>query len=863
MTRPHHSPDPLSSRAGKAPLFRPSALAVAAACACLALAAQAQTAAPAGPAPAASAASAPPAQLERVVVTGQAAATDRALADQQAADNIVSVVRSDGIGRLPDKNAAEALQRVPGVSVERDQGEGRYVRVRGLGPDLNAVTINGSLVPSPERDRRAVMLDVLPASLIGALEVTKTLTPDMDANSLGGTIDIKSLSAFDRKGSLLSIEAGGSHSSNVDQNSPYGSLLWSDRFLDGKLGVALGLNGERRRFGSDNVETGGAWNGDALEEFERRDYRITRERLGGALNLELRPESGSLYYLRSMLSRFSDDEVRQAHTIEFADPQTEGTLGDAESSRELKARKETQRILSLTLGTEQQFGDWGLRVAAGLSRSQEDTPQHIAGAKFDGGDFSGVGFSGGRTPRLIGPDAINSAAPYELDEIELERTLVKDREHNLRFDATRQLQWFGAPGELKFGAKLSRRTKTHEQTTWVLEDFEDAPFSLSAAQLGLAAYQGPGVEYPLGSFGPSLSAAPLQALYRGLDLSGFVDEEESRINNFRIRENIDAAYVQGSFDLGGWRVLTGVRYEGTRMQADGTGVADGVFSDTSVQRRYRDWLPGLHLRRDLDADTTLRAAWSNSVVRPTFGQLAPGFAIDGDEAEFGNPQLDPLKSSNFDLGVERRLGYAGVVSVYGFHKRIRNFIYQTDLAGTGAWASFAEAVSYANGDRARVSGIELAYSQSLRSLPAPWNGLLLSANATFSNSDARIARYDSGSGETRSRSIPLPSQSSRLLNLVVGYETQDWSLRLAGNHKSRYLLEVSDVLDASRDLYVDAQTQFDLSARVALAKGLQLSFEAMNLNDAKYYVYAGNSGRNAQWETYGRSYRLSLKYTLE
>jgi TonB-dependent receptor len=850
-------------RAPRVPL---TVLASAAALAVTAFAAQAQTPVPAAAptaAPASAPTNAPATQLERVVVTGQAAATDRALADQQAADNIISVVRGDGIGRLPDKNAAEALQRVPGVSIERDQGEGRYVRVRGLGPDLNAVTINGSLVPSPERDRRAVMLDVLPSSLIGALEVTKTLTPDMDANSLGGTIDIKSLSAFDRKGSLFSAELGAGHNSNTEQSSPFGSLVWSDRFMDGKLGVAVGLNAERRRFGSDNTETGGAWDGNALEGFERRDYRITRERAGGAVNLELRPQAGSSYYLRSMLSRFSDDETRQAHIVEFADPQTEGTLGDAESTRELKDRKETQRIFSLTLGTDQQFGDWTLGVAAGLSRSQEDTPQHIAGASFEGGDFSGVGFSDSRKPRLIGPDAINGAAPYALNEIELERTLAKDREHNLRFDLTRQTEWFGAPGELKFGAKASRRTKTNEQTTWVLEDFEDAPFSLSPAQLGLGNYTGPAVNYPLGDFGPSLSGSALRALYQGLDLNGFVDEQESRINNFNIRENIDAAYVQGSFDLASWRVLTGVRYEGTRLRADGTGVTDGVFSDTSVHNKHTHWLPGVHLRRDLDAATTLRAAWSNSVVRPTFGQLAPGFAIDGDEAEFGNPNLKPLKSANLDVGVERRLGYAGVVSAYAFHKRIRNFVYQTDLAGTGPWAAFDEAITYANGDRARVSGLELAYSQSLRSLPAPWNGLLVSANATFSHSDARIARLDTDTGATASRSIPLPSQSKRVLNLVLGYETPVWSLRLAGNHKSRYLLEVSDVLDANRDLYVDAQTQFDLSARYALSKSLQLSFDVQNLNDAKYFVYAGSADRNAQWETYGRSYRLSLKYTLE
>ena len=140
------------------------------------------------------------ANTEHVEVVGQAASIDQALKEQRSSDSIKSVVHADGVAQLPDENVAEAVQRLPGVSVERDQGEGRFVSVRGLGPDLNSVTINGTLVPSPESERRAVALDVLPSELVQSLSVIKTLTPDMDANSLGGTVDVKSLSAFDHKG---------------------------------------------------------------------------------------------------------------------------------------------------------------------------------------------------------------------------------------------------------------------------------------------------------------------------------------------------------------------------------------------------------------------------------------------------------------------------------------------------------------------------------------------------------------------------------------------------------------------------------------------------------------------------------------
>ncbi|ARN23772.1 TonB-dependent receptor [Piscinibacter gummiphilus] len=790
------------------------------------------------------------ATLAPVVVRGQAAATDRALDDQEAADDIRSVVRNDGIGRLPDRNAAEALQRLPGVSIERDQGEGRYVRVRGLGPDLNAVTINGTRVPSPESGRRAVMLDVLPSALIGSASVIKTLTPDMDANSLGGTIDIRTLSAFDQPGRLLSFELGGSHSDNVSKTSPLGSLLFADRFMDGRLGVAFGLNAEQRKFGSDNVETGGAWDGNALEEFERRDYRITRERVGAGLNLEFKPAKGQLYYLRSMASQFSDDEVRNAHTIAFDAPQEAGVLGDAESVRSLKARKETQRIYSLALGTDQTLGDWELNLAGGVSRASETTPRSISAADFDGGTYSNVGFTDGRTPTLLAPASINEAAGYSLSEIELEENAARDREYTLKLDLAKSLPIFGAAGQIKFGGKISRRTKTNDQTTWTSDDFGPAPTDL-------ASYAGPSPRYPFGAFGPTIQPGAIQAILPGSVIE--VDEVESVINDYTMKENLDAAYVQSKFQLADWHLIAGVRYEGTRFTASGTGYDEGAgtFMPRDSQHRDDHWLPGLHARHDLDDTTSLRAAWTNTVVRPTFEQLRPGFTIDGSEGEFGNPDLKPLRSSNLDLGIERRLGYAGAVSVYGFHKNIRDFVFQTTADMSAAFPGVTDATTYANGGQAKVYGVELAYTQALRSLPAPWNGLLVGANATFSDS-----RADVSVGGV-SRRITLPSQSKRVFNLVLGWENPVFGVRLAANHKSSYLLEVGAIDDPSTDQYVDAQTQLDLSMRYSVSKSLQFAFDVQNVTDEPYYVYAGSRDRNAQWEAYGRTYRLSMKYNLE
>ena len=374
----------------------------------------------------------------------------------------------------------------------------------------------------------------------------------------------------------------------------------------------------------------------------------------------------------------------------------------------------------------------------------------------------------------------------------------------------------------------------------------------------LSGYTGSAVSYPWGSFGPSISPEALSNFLSGVNLANYVNEEESRINDFTMHEDINAAYVQNTFNSGLWRVLVGMRYEGTDFRAQGTGLDNGTFNNLETQRKYHHWLPALHVRRDLDGDTTVRSALTHSVVRPTFGQLAPGYVIDGTEASFGNPDLQAMKSRNLDLGIEQRLGHASVLSAYAFFKDINHFVYNTDLAGSGAWATFDQANTYANGDNAKVKGIELSYAQSFRQLPAPWNGLLLASNATFSDSKARIAGYSNAVAV--SRDIPLPSQSDRTLNFMVGYEAGPWSTRLAANYKSRYLLEVTNVGSADGDLYVEAQTFYDLSARYNFSKQVQLVFEALNLGDETYHVYTGRPGLNAQHELYGRTFRVALKF---
>jgi TonB-dependent receptor len=814
--------------------------------------------------------------VENIIVIGQIAGMNKSLNKQRSADNIITVVSADAIGQFPDTNVSESLQRLPGLSIERDQGEGRYVRVRGMSPDYNAVTINGVGVPGPDADRRAVALDVIPSDLLENLIVTKSLTPDMDANSLGGSIDVQSLSAFDRDGFFYQLTAEGSYDENTEETSPKISATASNQFSIGgdedNLGVAFGVSSFKRDFGSDNVETGGEWDfedGEALlKEMEQRDYRITRERSGITLNLDYKPTDNTDLYWRNLYSEYTDSEIRLANVIAFVEENdegdwegtsvAEGDVNNAEVQRELKDRTETQKILSTSLGGQTRLEKWTLDYRLAYSKSGEDEPQHVAGAvfKIDGDVIADEVFDLAYTNTdkilITAPAEYYQSSSYTLDEVELGSADTNDESTAFNMDFTRELELAGNSAQLKFGAKHQARKKDNDMTVWVSEDF--------TGDTALSDFSGAPVDYSLGQFGNQIYSRAIKSTIGELE----DDLEESSIGDYEITEDTSAAYVMGRVDINDWRIMSGVRYENTDFTAQGNSFdANTELSSTRSFENSDDYfLPALHIRYSISDKTQLRAAWTNSVVRPGFAQLSPGRLVednDGEiEEEFGNPDLKSLESSNLDLGLEHYPGVASVVSAFVFYKSIDNFVYQTDLAGTAAYQGLEKAVTFVNGNTADILGIELAASKQFTSLPSPWDGLLIGGNATFVDSTAEIGGYDDS--EFVARDIPMPSQSDTSANFMIGYESDVLSMRLSANFKSNYLLEVLEPMEADFDTYVDDQMQLDFSLRYFLTDSIKLHFEALNLTDEVYYSYVKDAKYNAQYESYGATYKIGITF---
>lgn len=804
-------------------------------------------------------------ELEEVVVFAQRSAQADAINRQKNAKSLKSIVSADSIGQFPDQNAAEALQRLPGMFIQRDQGEGRFVGIRGIDPNLNNVTINGANIPAPEAGVRSVAMDVIPSELIQGLEVSKTVTPDMDADAIGGSVEVKSLSAFDRTGQTFSLTAQASYSDNVSETSPKLSGSYTNIFdLDAgkQLGVATAVSYFERSFGSDNIETDGGWMDVEIEdasteedieffgaeEIEQREYEITRERLGVALNLDLITSVTSQYYLRTLYSKFSDDEYRQRNEYKFADGKhvshTANSLQvvDAEMDRDTKDRFEEQTIFSTVIGGENRTKDWLFEYNAGYSQSKEEEPNRIDVA-FAGEELSLGYTTSGAKPNLTGPADGFDASAFEIDEIETNDNRAEDTEFSVKFDATTDIALFGGFGQFKVGGKYRDREKLNRMDVKI---YDDELGDVTAADFAVS-----NVDWSIGDFGPGIQRDELAKYVRGNLTSFGLNASESNLasksESYTSDETITAAYAMVDLDFDKLNVVAGLRYENTSFSTSGyRAILDKDEEQTSIEtwqvdKDYDHLFPSINVKYDMSEQLVMRFAFSNTLSRPSFGDSAAFLAAeveddDGEivrEAVVGNPELDPYESTNFDFSVEYYPGAIGVLSAGVFQKDIDNFIVQMEVQDNGQWNGYEEVVQPVNAGSASITGLELAWNKSFDS------GLVLATNATLTDA-----------------SDELPSQSDTIANFTIGYETDTLSARLSTTYKSEaFLFE-----DADQGVYEDEHNQIDLNVKYYVSGSSYVYFNAINLTDEPLYLYHGAPSYNYQYEQYGSTFEIGFTY---
>ena len=827
---------------------------------------------------------------DNIIVVGTRAAQASAINQQRAADSIKTIIDSDGLGNFPDTTVADSLQRAVGISIETDQGEGRYVSIRGINTDLISSSINGVRTPSPE-DRRGVLLDGVPSDLLDGIEIQKSLTPDVDGDSLGGVINLKTVSAFDRKGQYFRAKAEGRYNEITDKVSPKGTLTYSNTFND-KIGVALSANYQKLDIEVHNNEAGEfSVDEDSglffpSEDYEQRYYDLTRERLGLVANLDFRVSDSTDLYLRTLYNRYADDEVRNKFEFREFDEEivnitpTSVSIRRGEADAEVRQREEIRKIETYSVGGKTLLNKWNFDYQASYAYADEDdsdnhdvtfrsTPEQrddvVGSITLDYSDPQQPVLSGQALNFLLDP------SNYELDSYEQEFTTNEDTEYAAQFNASRDSLIGNTPVVWKAGVKYRDREKIRDQN-----------FVFSERDLNLADFILPGAEITDWRLANRMFEWPDAGLTADLRDTFTPDEQdgglandafiESTIGDYEINEKILAGYGMGTFSVGDATVVAGVRVEQTDVALEGNFVEEDIESITGreISKSYTDVLPSLNVKYDFNDKLIGRAAYYAAVVRPGFGDMSPSAFLndDRDEIDLGNPDLDAYDADNFDLGLEYYPTNLSVISVGFFYKDIANAIFpaqydiedlpsSVDLSFLTAdtLAGIEEVNTFINVGKSEIYGVEFNYVQNLGDLADSLEGFLFSGNLTLTESNSALPPTDDFPD---GREVPFLKQADMVGNIALAYDNGPWDLRVSANYRGDYL---DELVDDDLDRTSDDRFLVEASAKYKVNDSLQVYLEGKNLTDAPEYYYFGDESRLSQYDEFGRSYVFGARFT--
>ncbi|AXP80407.1 Colicin I receptor precursor [Mariniflexile rhizosphaerae] len=840
-------------------------------------------------------------ELDEVEITGYSLGGQaRALNAQKNKQNITNIVSTDQIGKFPDANIGDAVKRIPGITMQVDQGEARNIIIRGLSPQLNSVTLNGSRIPSAEGDNRNVQMDLIPADMIQTIEVSKAITPDMDADALGGSVNL--ITRTSPQGFRLSATAGSGINYITNKRILNGSFLLGDKSNDGKFGYMLSASFNDNDFGSDNVEA--EWEDefeynafddeDNLQEvdvnpyakvFEIREYLVQRIRRSFSANFDYKLNDNSNIYFKSIYNwrddrenRFRlEHEILDGEDIEPGDFTVDGTgnltsfpvevkrqsKGGIDNGRNKNRRLEDQRMFNFSLGGEHLANTLQIDWMASLSKASEE---RLNERYLEYESEYGVAFNNDADKPLFIPLFADDADfnNFEFNELTEENQYTEEKDLNLFANFKLPLTLFQQEdGFLKFGLRARLKNKNRDN------DFtEYSPQSAAFEFLGGIPTRNysdsdflAGSQYAVGTFATSEFLGSLKLN----DTTQFEAEnlpEEYLTANFDVDENVYAGYAMTNQKLSDkLSLLVGLRLEHTKINSIGNELifdVEGDYAGTNQlkdESSYTNVLPGLHLKYDVSNNTVLRFAWTNTLARPNYVDLVPYREINNEDEEIylGNSELEPTTSMNFDVMAERYFKSVGILSAGLFYKDIQDFVYTSQSENTNGY----EVYQPLNGEGATIFGAEFSLQRQLDFLPGFAKNFNIYLNYTYLTSDAKGIKNEDG--ETRN-DLDLPQTAPNMFNASLGYANKRLSLRLSGNYSDSYIDEIGG--RAFEDRYYDEQFFLDFNANVSINKNLSLYADLNNITNQPLRYFQGVKSRTMQMEYYGRRLTFGLKYDL-
>lgn len=845
--------------------------------------------------------------LEEVTVEAQRTSEGVAREAEFTAPNFVNLTTAEVIRRLPDVNAAEAVARIPGISLETDTGEGRFINIRGLDSDLNSTTFGGQRMPpsspaSPFKGGRAVAFDSIPIGFVGAVLVTKTLLPEQDAEALGGTIDItpKTVPTDGKPFGELHLGTGrevlrntsitdlaGTVGTRFGGNGGYQpfSILLSGAFYSDRRGID---DVEPSYWNTDNGKTAGVQD-KAFDDIQQRFYRYHRKRraYGGELGYD--PDEGSHYYVRYFNTGYTEGVNRQILDIQPTVVDGNGNLTIAKNpadpngytdtfttAKTNRYEEETLNVQLLAIGGKNEIGDSTLDYQLGYAKGTYDKPFDYNATWST--NASGTLSYNNTTAKLPGDwhfagyDPTNPAN-YTLSGINNFTQNNSDKEWSAKINLLIPTHWLGGDKEsLKIGA--SGRLRDQSQTA---QAFAADSTAIGNLNLSLANASDPGnVTFYDGRYqnGPNVDASKVISAYNASSPTGnpryaLADGFEPSYYQ-KGKEDVYAAYAQYAWNSGPLGLVGGLRVEHTSATYDGYSFATRDASGNRIppanlqliseSHSYNDFFPSAQARYEISKDLILRGAVSTAIARPGFNQVNPSQQVDpsGPSVSIGDPNLKAAHSLNFDVAIEKSLPHAGMASFGLFDKEISDYI--VPLVSKGQFANAASyglpagtvfsINSYANGDKSHVRGVELSYIQRLKDiLPGPLGGFGLAVNYLYADSQITIKSPDGSVPGSTSYSSPLPSSSKNTWNATLLYETRQVEMSLGAMYVGQNLFgygggPASDVYSSQR-LTLDFGSQYHFNDKVTA----YLNVKNM-INTPLEFTYGQHGGLVIQREYY-------------
>ena len=817
-------------------------------------------------------------ELNEVVVNGSLQGQSKALNQQKNSINITNIISSDQVGRFPDANVGDAIKRIPGINVQYDQGEARFGHIRGTSPELNSVTINGERIPSAEAEIRAVQLDLVPSDMIQTIEVNKVVTPDMDADAIGGSINLVTKSSpYKRR---ISGTIGSGYNFLSEKPTTLASLVYGDRFANNKLGMVLSGSYQDNHLGSDNIEA--EWEQDGsdvyISDFQIRTYQVRRERQSYSASFDYVFNANHKLDLKGIYNHRKDWENRFRLQFKDIEKDNDGnwvaeirrqTKGGSHDENE--ARLEDQQAMTFSVGGEHHFGSVKLDWKGSYAKASEDRP-HERYIAYRAKDASiSADWSNTEKPMfaITSSDVADLNSEYGLKELNEQFQYTEDIDKNFRINLEIPFAKGDYENKLKTGfaykTKKKNRENKYKEYTPLQEDAFDANSLANINVVNKTKDDFLAGDYIAGHFVSndylaSLDFERMPAYFEGETIL------EELAGNFDAKENVTAAYLRFDQKIGrkldlvaGFRMEnTDLEYSGRELVIDEEG--DEILNTTPVETdNYTNWLPSLIAKYSFNANSKLKLALTNTIARPKYFDLVPHVEINLEDMELnlGNPTLEPTLSMNFDLMVENYFKSIGMVSGGFFYKSISDFIVDKELRDIDyngrTYDKFKQPINAGDAD---LYGFELAFQRQFDFLSGFWKQFGFYTNYTYTHSKVSNFAIEGRGNEEMS----LPGTPENIFNASLYYEGKKLTVRASLNYSDDFIDEVGE--EAFYDRYYDKVTYLDMNASYAFNKKLRIFAEANNLLNTPLRYYQAKTERTMQAEYYNVKINFGLKFDL-